>query len=101
MKRLIAHRWYIFQGSIILGVTAGLINSFGPHYWKQFVLIGVVVALWVSVVINSIYRLRDLSKIGRGYFRTWIQQVWAAEHSLPQGTASTSAAMPDHWSRGR
>ena len=58
MKRLIAHRWYIFQGSIILGVTAGLINSFGPHYWKQFGLIGVVVALWVSVVINSIYRLR-------------------------------------------
>ena len=83
MKRLIAHRWYIFQGSIILGVTAGLINSFGPHYWKQFGLIGVVVALWVSVVINSIYRLRDLCKIERGYFRTWIREVLPAEHFLP------------------
>ena len=42
-----------------MGVTVGLINSFGPHYWKQFGLIGIVVALWVSVVINSIYRLRE------------------------------------------
>jgi len=83
MKRLIAHRWYIFQGSIILGVTAGLINSFGPHYWKQFGLIGVLVALWVSVVINSIYRLMDLCKIERGYFRTWIREVLPAEHFLP------------------
>lgn len=74
MKWLLAHRWYFFRGSIILGITAGLINSFGPHYWKQFGLIGVVVALWVSVVINSIYRLRDLS-IERGYFRTWIRGV--------------------------
>jgi hypothetical protein len=73
MRWLIAHRWYIFQGSIILGVAGGLINSFGLHYWKQFGLIGVVVALWVSVVINSIYRLKDLSKIGREYFRTWIR----------------------------
>jgi hypothetical protein len=51
MKWLIAHRWYIFQGSIILGVTAGLINSFGSHYWKQFGLVGAVVAL---CVINNI-----------------------------------------------
>ena len=83
MKWLIAHRWYIFQGSIILGVTVGLINSFGPHYWKQFGLIGIVVALWVSVVINSIYRLMDLCKIERGYFRTWIREVLPAEHFLP------------------
>jgi hypothetical protein len=39
MKWLLAHRWYIFQGSIILGVTAGLINSFGPHYWCNSVLL--------------------------------------------------------------
>jgi hypothetical protein len=86
VRWLIDHRWHIFQGSIILGVVVGLVSYFGPQpmpmkYFGLF--IGVVAALWVTVVINSIFRLRDLSKMGPGYFRRWIREVWAAEQFAP------------------
>ena len=105
MRWLIAHRWHIFQGSIILGVVVCLVSYFGQQLPRQMLtnfglFIGLVAALWVTVVINSIFRLRDLSNTGPGYFRAWIREVWAAEHSLPERTASRSAAMPDQGPQG-
>jgi hypothetical protein len=80
--------WHVLQGAVFIAVMWGVIGYFDLP-WQvlrstPLWIVGAVAALWVTVVINSISRLRQLSKEGRrGYLWTWVKEVWAAEHSLP------------------
>ena len=88
--------WYVLQIVVFIAVVWYLralgdtISLPAAPLW----IVGAAAALWVTAVINSITRARELRREGRGWLRKWGKEVWAAEAMLPPGTVLRSDREP-------
>jgi hypothetical protein len=75
--------WYVVQICVFIAVIWFLQDYLGLPRQTPLWIVGAAAALWVTVVINSISRARELRATGRGWLWKWAKEVWAAEDMLP------------------
>jgi hypothetical protein len=80
--------WYLLQiaagSAAAFGVYIVGFSHLGLHPKPVVIAAAFIGALFATVVVNRICRLRELSRAGgKGWFSTWCKEVMAAEEFLP------------------